>query len=506
MLSGGLMEVKDINKYFSLEILRRGYDYYKKGKVKQIIKLKDGYIARVNGTEEYKVTIVLNKKSICNMECTCPYAEENNCKHMAAVLYCLKNNDIPVRENNIKVKTEEITNFEKFKREFKREYNKLFHNRSYLHENELEDYINIVNKFTEEGIKYIKSDVELAYEIFELFIMEVDYLDVCDSYGKKEEMFANLFDSFKELFENEKIFVRFLAFIGTIYTINSDECYFNHKENMLNLLYQYIQYKWQAEDVLILLRKLDNDKRVYNYEKRNIKIKRIYTTYYFIDQDKALKLAENSLDLREICEFLLDLYKNDESKQIELLEKIIYANKGYSNEQYYVRLISIYKKKDKQKYLELLNKYFIEHKDIEIYREIKSNYEKEEWNKIKKGYLDKVKDSRIYIDICIEEEYYDEMLKKLESEWIETVNKYLKLLVKHRPKEILELYKNKLITEIDRASCRQHYQHILSYFNNMLKIPQGKKELKNIILYIRQKYKNRKALQEEIDFYEETYL
>lgn len=40
----------------------------------------------------------------------------------------------------------------------------------------------------------------------------------------------------------------------------------------------------------------------------------------------------------------------------------------------------------------------------------------------------------------------------------------------------------------------------------MLKIPHGKKELENIILYIRENYKNRKALQEEIDFYEETYL
>lgn len=31
-------------------------------------------------------------------------------------------------------------------------------------------------------------------------------------------------------------------------------------------------------------------------------------------------------------------------------------------------------------------------------------------------------------------------------------------------------------------------------------------ELKNIILYIRENYKNRKALQEEIDFFEETYI
>lgn len=500
------MKVKDINKYFSLEILRRGYDYYKKGKVKQIIKLKDGYIARVNGTEEYKVTIVLNKKDICNMECTCPYAEENNCKHMASVLYCLKNNDIPIREDNIKVKTEEITNFQKFKKVFKSEYNKLFHNRSYLHENELDDYISIVNKFTEEGIKYINNNIELAYEIFEFFIMEFDDLDVYDPYDKKEDVFKNLFNSFKKLFENKKIFVRFLAFIGTIYTITSDEYYFIHKQNMLNLLYQQIKYKWQAEDTLILLRKLYNDKRVYNYEKRNIKIKEIYINYYFIDKDNALKLAEKCLDLGEICEFLLDLYKDDESKQIDLLEKMIYANKGYSNEQYYIMLIKIYKKKDKQKYLEMLNKHFIEHKDIEIYKEIKNNYKKEEWDKIKKDYLDKVKDSNIYIDICIEEEYYDELLKQLENKYIEVVNKYIKLLVKHRPKEILELYKSKLITEIDRSSCRQHYQKILSYFNNMLKMPKGKNEIKNIIVYTREKYKNRKALQEEIDFYEETYL
>ena len=500
------MDVKDIDKYFSLEILRRGYDYYKKRKVKEIIKLKDGYIGRVNGTDEYRVTIILNKKSICNIKCTCPYAEENNCKHMAAVLYCLKNNDMPIKENNVSINTEEITNFQKFKKEFKKEYNKLFHNRAYLHQTEIDEYIEIVDKFIEVGIKYIKDDIELAYEIFEFFIMEVDALDVYDQYGKKEEIFANLFESFKELFENERIFVKFLAFIGTIYTIKSDEYYFHHKENMLNLLYQYIQHKWQAQDTLILLRKLDKDKRIYDYEKRNFKIKIIYITYYFIDKKNALTLAENSFDLKEICDFLLDLYKNDENKQIELLEKMIFVNKRHSNEQYFIKLIKIYKRKDNQKYLELLDKYFLEHQNIEIYREIKNNYSHNEWNKIKINYLEKVKKSRLYIDICVEEEYYDDLIKHLENEWIETVNQYIRLLSKHRPKEILTLYKTKLIDEIDRSSCRQHYQKLLIYFNIMLEIPQGRKELNNIILYIRENYKNRKALQEEVEFYEETYL
>jgi len=275
---------------------------------------------------------------------------------------------------------------------------------------------------------------------------------------------------------------------------------------MLNLLYQYIQHKWQAQDTLILLRKLDKDKRIYDYEKRNFKIKIIYITYYFIDKKNALTLAENSFDLKEICDFLLDLYKNDENKQIELLEKMIFVNKRHSNEQYFIKLIKIYKRKDNQKYLELLDKYFLEHQNIEIYREIKNNYSHNEWNKIKINYLEKVKKSRLYIDICVEEEYYDDLIKHLENEWIETVNQYIRLLSKHRPKEILTLYKTKLIDEIDRSSCRQHYQKLLIYFNIMLEIPQGRKELNNIILYIRENYKNRKALQEEVEFYEETYL
>ena len=275
---------------------------------------------------------------------------------------------------------------------------------------------------------------------------------------------------------------------------------------MLNLLYQYIKHKWQAQNTLILLRKMDKDKRIYYYEKRNFKIKIIYITYYFIDKENAIRLAKNSLDLKEVCDFLLDLYENDNAKQIELLEKMIYANKGYSNEQYFIKLINIYKRKDKQKYLLLLDKYFMEYQNIETYREIKNNYLEVEWNKIKRDYLKKVEDSKIYIDICVEEEYYDDLIKHLEDKWMETLNQYIKLLSKHRPKEILELYKVKLINEIDRSSCRQHYQKILSNFNNMLKIPNGKKELKNIILYIRENYKNRKALQEEVDFYEETYL
>ena len=501
------MEVKNIDKYFSYDILRRGYDYYKKGKVKSIIKLKDGFIANVNGSEEYKVTILIDKskKEIKSLECTCPYAEKNNCKHMAAVLYCIKNNDLPIKENKVIVHSEEITDFDKFKKEYKKECYKLFHNRYYLHQNELDDYIDIVNNFIKEGTKYIESNDKIAYQIFEFFLREIDEIDVYDEYGQKEDLFANVFESFKEMFNNEKLFLKLLAFIEMIYVIDSDKYYFEHKVNMINLLYQYINTKWQAGDFLVLLNKLDKNENIYDFYKDNIRTKIVYLNYYFINEEKAISIANSYLNNNEICDFLLKISSNEEEK-IETLEKIIFSKKNYQNEKYFKMLLSIYKNVDKDKYLEILRVYFNKYKKLEIYHMIKEYYSPKDWLKVRKQYLDMVKDSRLYFDICVEEKYYDELVEALQDKWIEDINNYIDILKYYKPDELLQLYKNQVLKDLSRASDRKIYQKILSNFINFKRIPHGNDELINIIKYIRENYKNRRALQEELDFFEETYL
>lgn len=501
------MEVKEIDKYFSYDILRRGYDYYKKGKVKSIIKLKDGFIANVNGTKEYKVTIVLDesKKEIKEMNCTCPYAEESTCKHMAAVLYCIKNNDLPIMENKVKIHSEKITDFDKFKNAYKKECYKLFHNRYYLHQNEFEDYINIVDNFIEEGSKYIGNNDKIAYKIFEFFLSEIDGIDVYDEYGQKEDLFANLFEFFKEILNNEQYFIKILRFIEMIYTIDSDKYYFEHKENVTNLLYHYIDHKWQAEDMLVLLNKLDKNEKTYDFQKKDIRAKIVYLNYYFIDKEKAISKANKYLDINEICDFLLKI-SNSEEEKIEILEKIILSKNNYASEKYFNMLLSIYKEIDEEKYLDILKIYFKRFMEIKIYHMIKDYYSPKEWLIVRKQYLDMAKDSRLYLEICIEEEYYDELIMALQDKWVETINDYIDILKYHKPKELLELYKNQILKDLSWASDRKRYQKILANFNNFKRIPHGKAELENIIKYIRENYKNRKALQEELDFFEETYL
>lgn len=76
--------------YFDETILGRGLDYYERGAVSEMIADDDGIRAVVNGSQSYDVHIALSNGEIQEMYCDCPYAETDNCKHMAAVLYALE--------------------------------------------------------------------------------------------------------------------------------------------------------------------------------------------------------------------------------------------------------------------------------------------------------------------------------------------------------------------------------------------------------------------------------
>ena len=82
-------------RFFSSRILGRGYDYYLSGNIESITKLSNSYKAIVSGMDEYVVNISLNSDNdIDYMNCTCPYADDGSyCKHMAAVLYAIDDND-----------------------------------------------------------------------------------------------------------------------------------------------------------------------------------------------------------------------------------------------------------------------------------------------------------------------------------------------------------------------------------------------------------------------------
>lgn len=501
------MEVKNIEDYFSVQILRRGYDYYKNGKVKSINKSDNKYSATVKGTEEYEVKMLI-ENGIINEEsltCTCPYAEEDNCKHMAAVLYCLKKDKIPVKENNIKITAEEITNFSKFKIAYQKEFYKLFHNRKWLESDELEDFVELINKFIIGGIKFIDKDIYSSYEIFEFLIKEAGTVDVYDIDNTRDELVKKIFKSFNKLFNDKTLFNNLLSLFEKVFKSDSEGYYYHFEDILIDLIYHNIENEWQAKDALDLLNKIDNDRKIYDFDKDKIRPIIVYLNYYYVDEKSAIYIANKYLDNENICDFLVTKSKNQNEK-INILEKIINSRKSYASEKYYEELLSIYKELDEYKYIDLLKKYYKEYSSIKIYHMIKYYYSAKEWIKLKKQYLKMTKDRNLYCEICIEEEYYDELIEMLKDCWTETINNYIYVLKDKKPKELLELYSETILNDIIHASDRKQYKKVLVNFNNFKRIPDGIDKLKDIIKHLRENYKNRKALQEELDFYEDTYL
>lgn len=92
-----------VREYFGA-IAKRGEEYFKSGKVRNLRKINDDtYEADVIGSETYKVTVKMNGKQCYESECTCPfntvepgYIHAKLCKHIYATnkeIYELENKE-----------------------------------------------------------------------------------------------------------------------------------------------------------------------------------------------------------------------------------------------------------------------------------------------------------------------------------------------------------------------------------------------------------------------------
>ena len=80
--------MKDWKQHFGPQILSRGLDYYKNNAVDVLKANNESVKATVTGYRKYQVNVNLKEDSFY---CECPYySREGNCKHIAALLYCIE--------------------------------------------------------------------------------------------------------------------------------------------------------------------------------------------------------------------------------------------------------------------------------------------------------------------------------------------------------------------------------------------------------------------------------
>ena len=78
-------------RYFTPSILDRGFEYYRRERVKGLSHKGGVYKAFVLGTVIYQTEIKIKNNSIVHVKCNCPHFQDGHyCKHLAAMLYAIE--------------------------------------------------------------------------------------------------------------------------------------------------------------------------------------------------------------------------------------------------------------------------------------------------------------------------------------------------------------------------------------------------------------------------------
>src|SRR5690554_472155 len=80
-------------------ILKRGLSYFNNGSVLNFLEIStEEYEAVVSGSEEYTVALKISNNTITEHYCDCPYDYGPVCKHIAAAIFYLMQEELQLNE------------------------------------------------------------------------------------------------------------------------------------------------------------------------------------------------------------------------------------------------------------------------------------------------------------------------------------------------------------------------------------------------------------------------
>lgn len=97
------IQLSSFEQVIDEKILDRGLKYFKSGAVDDLEELETGrFEAQVRGTENYTVRLRISGNVITEFACTCPYDLGPVCKHVAAVIFHLKQDELGLKASKRK--------------------------------------------------------------------------------------------------------------------------------------------------------------------------------------------------------------------------------------------------------------------------------------------------------------------------------------------------------------------------------------------------------------------
>ncbi len=550
----------DFEELFEEKILKRGYSYYLDDSVHDVTKNGNCYEGLVYGTEIYEVQVEIDEEgNIEDMDCDCPYAKENNCKHMVALLYYIEN-DVKIESKKIMRNTD---NFDKivdrisenemkefvlaklyedsnFQNEFRSHFVQYFEQtpkrvyerrisqsiyqaigrKGFIKYNETDRFSNPMYNYIQEANNLIKhKEYQAPFWIASLILEELPDLPIDDLDGTTSYIESECIEVIEEILEkckSENIINEIFNWI--IESIKNDTLgdYSDGIEKILDE--NFIENKFINERLKIIdakIQELNQEKDYYSEYKLESLIKTKIALLYQLGMDKeALETIKDNIYFVPIRRMLID--KARENGNIDQVEKLLKEGMNIALKRghcgtvtYYIEeLLSIYEKQNNnEKYKDLVQETLFKYSraSFKYYKKLKELYKKEQWKNKRDSIIKELEsDGEGYHredlrQIYIEEQYYDKLFHSvMTTPLFEIVARYEKYLKKDFEKQLLEAYQ-KIVDEKSRFTGKRNYEEVIKILQHMKILKDGEKLVEKMIEEYKVKYANRRLMLEELD-------
>ena len=528
---------KNWKKFFRKTILDRGYGYYLEGAVENIGREDNVISATVSGTELYEVEIFLNNDEVYDMDCDCPYAEDGNyCKHMAAVLYELEDTGtgkkLSVKESiaDIVNAADEATvrsflsdvleNDEKLKQRFLlltnkpkaslEHYKKLIDSTIDEHEDNwgFIDYEEAFGFY--EDMEAFMDDIRImidngqyrgAFQLSLYICQEVADIDSDDD--GEMSMIQDDYSSFwaeiaGKMPPQDKDWMFEQALLE--YELNDNEFLDEYLEALITR--QFCEERYRSR-VIEFIQKEINDAENEPYQQSFALIR---MADYLNDTETPFgeieKFCREHWDDFKMREWLARQFiqRQEWQEAVAVYEELLRLDVGYrvSVTGYREELLRLYRKTgNAEKALAMLWGLVCKSNSREYYNELKSQYTEEEWIQEREKVFPCF---NLYgqAQLLCEEKLYDRLWELLKDTDLYTVLGYEDVLLPKYAAEILQKYCEYLNQVSKQASGRKAYQEWARLLKRMRKTEGGKALSEQIAAEWRMRYKNRRAMMDEI--------
>ena len=550
----------NFEKLFDEKILKRGYNYYLEDAVHDVTRNGNHYEGLVYGTEIYEVQIEIDDNgNVEDMDCDCPYAEENNCKHMVALLYYLENDGEieskkairntdnydkildKISENEIKefVLEKIYENFD-FQNEFRSHFVQYFEKtpkkvyekriaqsiyqaigrKGFIEYNETYKFSNAMYDYIQEANNLIKhNEYQAPFWIASLILEELPDLPIDDSDGTTSYVESECVEVIEKILEkckNDSVIKEIFNWI--IESIKNDTLgdYSDGIEKVLDE--HFIEDKFVNERLKIIdekIQELEQQEDHYSEYKLEELIKTKIALLYQLGMDKeAIKTIKENIYYVPIRKMLIDIERKNENidKVEKLLKegmKIALKRGHYGTVTYYIEeLLSIYKEHNqKEKYKNLVEETLFKYSrgSFKYYKKLKDLYTEEQWKNMRDNIIKILQsDGEGYHrddlrQIYIEEQYYEKLYHSvMTTPLFEIVVKYEKYLKKDFEKQLLEGYQ-KIVNEKATFTGKKNYEDVRRILQHMKTLKNGEKLVEKMVEEYKIKYANRRLMLEELN-------